>query len=248
MWGNMATVTVPTKRPLYMQIHDLLQTQIAAGKWPVGQLLPPETDLARSFNVSRATIRTAILRLVDAGMLKRTAGVGTVVLRAQPRPLASYFRGFANRMQQRGISTEIIMLEVKEVTPPDHIAHRLQLHENESVISIRRIRTVSGTPFALLHSYIPTLQCETSEIGQVDALYSLLEEKGGIYVTEINEAIGARLASEEHAEHLHVTAGFPLISIRTTAYTDLGRAVEAGYSLVRSDLFEYEVTLPRRSD
>lgn len=243
--GNMEPVSSEPKRPLYMQIHDLLESQIASGKWPVGELLPPETELAKNFNVSRATVRSAILKLVDAGLLKRTSGVGTVVLRTQPKPIASYFRGFANRLQQQGISTKIIMIATEEVVPPVSIAHRLQLHEGETAYSIKRIRTVSGTPFALLHSYIPKLPTPTSELGRIDALYSTLEEKGGIYVTEINELIGARLADGESAEHLQVKAGFPLISIRTTAYTDRGRPVEAGLSLVRSDLFEYEVTLPR---
>lgn len=231
-----------------MQIHDLLATQIASGKWPVGELLPPETQLAENFNVSRATVRSAVLKLVDAGLVKRTSGVGTVVLRARPRPMASYFRGFANRLQQHGISTEISMLDVQEVIPPESIQHRLQLAEDERAYSIKRLRTVSGTPFALLHSYTPKLPCPASELNQIDALYTMLEAEANIYVTQINEAIGARLADEEQALHLQVKPGFPLISIRTTAYTDHGRPVEAGFSLVRSDLFEYEVTLPRKSD
>lgn len=243
----MDHVKQESKRPLYIQIHDLLESQIASGKWPVGELLPPETELAKNFNVSRATIRSAILKLVDAGLLKRTSGVGTVVLRAQPRPIASYFRGFANRLQQQGISTEIITLEAAEVIPPEAIAHRLQLHDGETAYSIKRLRTVGGTPFALLHSYVPTLPIPAAELGKIDGLYTLLEEKGNIYVTEINEAIGACLAEGESAGHLQVKPGFPLISIRTTAYTDRGRPVEAGFSLVRSDLFEYEVTLPRKT-
>lgn len=62
-------------------VHDRLLTAIAVGAYSPGDALPPERDLAPMLDVSRATLRQAIERLVDHGLLesRRGRGGGTFV-------------------------------------------------------------------------------------------------------------------------------------------------------------------------
>lgn len=61
------------------QVADQLRRRIAAGEFPVGSLLPGETELARQLGVSRNSLREALRSLVHAGLLGARAGYGTFV-------------------------------------------------------------------------------------------------------------------------------------------------------------------------
>lgn len=74
------TLKKPTQINLSTQIVDEMEACIKDGVWPVGSKIPSELELMQEFDVSRNTIREAILSLVHAGMLKSQRGKGTYVL------------------------------------------------------------------------------------------------------------------------------------------------------------------------
>lgn len=63
--------------------HELIQQkirqQIRLGEYRLGEAIPPERELAEIFAVSRVTIRLALRKLVDEGVLERQGRRGTVV-------------------------------------------------------------------------------------------------------------------------------------------------------------------------
>lgn len=65
--------------PLYQRIARTLQTEIARGIYHAGSQLPSESELMRRFGVSRHTVRAAIGRLQEAGLVKSHHGLGTIV-------------------------------------------------------------------------------------------------------------------------------------------------------------------------
>ncbi|MCL6459282.1 MAG: GntR family transcriptional regulator, partial [Gorillibacterium sp.] len=65
----------PTKRtPLYTQVRAYVLDQIKMGKWGEGRRLPSETQLCKQFDVSRITIRNAMAKLVEEGIVYRVQG------------------------------------------------------------------------------------------------------------------------------------------------------------------------------
>jgi GntR family transcriptional regulator of arabinose operon len=68
--------------PLYIQLADLIQDEIASGRHAVGGYLPSERALGDQFDVTRITVRGALKRLEEAGIVRREAGRGTQVVRA----------------------------------------------------------------------------------------------------------------------------------------------------------------------
>ena len=68
------------KRPsLVDQVREGLLEDLMNGELEQGAKLPNENELAERFTVSRATIREAVLGLMDAGYLVRRHGSGTYV-------------------------------------------------------------------------------------------------------------------------------------------------------------------------
>jgi DNA-binding FadR family transcriptional regulator len=56
-----------------------LRKDILTGRYPPGAYLPPERDLASGYAVTRTSLKHAIVRLVQAGLLETRHGVGTRV-------------------------------------------------------------------------------------------------------------------------------------------------------------------------
>src|SRR3982750_619857 len=72
-------------RRLYEQIAQQLAQAIADGKYEVGQRLPSERELAQTFEVSRPTVREAIIALELDGLVEVRLSSGVYVTSATPR-------------------------------------------------------------------------------------------------------------------------------------------------------------------
>jgi GntR family transcriptional regulator of arabinose operon len=67
------------RTPLYTQVRDYVLDQIRSGKWGEGRRLPSENQLCMQFDVSRITIRSAMAKLVEEGIVYRIQGRGSYV-------------------------------------------------------------------------------------------------------------------------------------------------------------------------
>ncbi len=65
--------------------YELLLEQIQNGKYPVDGKLPREIDFARQLGVGKVTLRSALRRLEQEGMIERLTSKGTFVRARQPR-------------------------------------------------------------------------------------------------------------------------------------------------------------------
>src|SRR6266700_116678 len=78
------------KSPRYRDIATELQKEIRLGATPVGELLPTETELMARFGASRQTVREALRIITEQGLIVRRAGLGSVVIAAEPPVLFTH--------------------------------------------------------------------------------------------------------------------------------------------------------------
>lgn len=69
-------LSAPSLKELFIQE---LETLILSGKLPIGEKLPPERELAKSMQVSRAVVNAGIVELARKGFLMIKPRVGTFV-------------------------------------------------------------------------------------------------------------------------------------------------------------------------
>ncbi len=72
--------------PPYRQLVDQLLAQVAGGRLPVGQRLPPVRQLAADLGLANGTVARAYRNLEEAGLLKTEGRRGTFVAQ-QTRPM-----------------------------------------------------------------------------------------------------------------------------------------------------------------
>ena len=77
--------SITSRPPKYLQLAKTLLREIEGGVYPVGSLLPTESDLCEQFGASRFTVREAIKKLVERGLVNRKPSVGTRVLATESK-------------------------------------------------------------------------------------------------------------------------------------------------------------------
>ena len=86
--GEKLALEAVEPRRLYRQVADQIRAYLDSGELPVGARLPTERELAERLNVSRPTIREALIALEVEGRIRIRVGSGIYVADppASPRP------------------------------------------------------------------------------------------------------------------------------------------------------------------
>jgi GntR family transcriptional regulator len=233
--------------PAYQAVATQLRDKILDGTYQPGSRLPTELELVRQFAVSRNTIRLALDRLAASNMVRRRRGAGTFVtdgtgISHTLGSLLSVTELIANLGLQPGLHD--VSLQVDPAPP----AECGGFFAAEIVWCLHRIRTASGTPFAIMDSWLPDRigrQLSVARIKQVQSLYLLMKEDCGIDVSEATESIHAEVADARKAAAFASPAGSPLLLMHRWTYDRSGQPVEYARSWARGDTYRYVVKLRR---
>lgn len=104
---------------LYERVAKDLASQIAEGRYAVGQRLPSERDLAQTYSVSRPTIREAIIALELDGLVDVRLGSGVYVKAQTPaegQAGATDIGPFELLEARRAIEAEACAMAAKRIT------------------------------------------------------------------------------------------------------------------------------------
>ncbi len=77
----MSNMPARTQDRLYQDLARALMEELASGRYPVGARLPAERELSVTHNVSRPTVREAIIALEVQGLVEVRVGSGAYVRR-----------------------------------------------------------------------------------------------------------------------------------------------------------------------
>lgn len=108
-------------------LRDALLDQLKSGRWRAGDRLPTERELAERFELSRTTVRKALLELKQQGLIQQTVGSGTYVSDAANARLAksvqqdsSLYTSPAELMEARlAIEPAIIEMAIRNANATD---------------------------------------------------------------------------------------------------------------------------------
>lgn len=230
--------------PLYYQIKTTLLDQILQGRWTDGELLPSESQLAETCQVSRATVRRALAELQREGWVITRKGIGSTV--AKPKleqdllrfySLARSFGGGPHRVSSK-------ILRRDETYADSMLAKRLGLETGGLVMVIERLRHVDEEPIMLETSYLPSSLCPgLTELSYLEGLYDLLETTYGIYIARAEEYLQAVTATPDEAALLEIPKDTPVFLVERISFSPQNQPVEFRRSVVRGDRFRYKVEL-----
>ncbi|MBS4174207.1 GntR family transcriptional regulator [Bacillus sp. FJAT-49736] len=230
--------------PLYAQLIDIIVEKIRSGEWKEFDKLPSERELCDMYDISRTTIRQAMIELENEGYIYKEHGKGSFVSpQAFTQNLVTFY-SFTEEMKKLGKKPSTKILSFKIIPAPKKIALKLGLAEDEDVFEFARLRLADDEPIIYETTYLPYYQFpKLTELElSLNSMYELFQKKYDIRITNANERFKAVGVGLKEAPFLTEKVGAPALNIERLAFFN-GRAVEYTLSVARGDKFVYETEL-----
>jgi GntR family transcriptional regulator len=238
--GHARVAAVATARtPRYEEIYRQLVGDIRDGRYPVGGKLPPELELCATFGASRYTVREAVRRLTEQGLIARRAGAGTMVLRR------TRSRGFTQQISALPDllayvkSAQLEVLEARDIKASAQEAGLMRCRRGQAWHRLVALKHLRGArkPVAYVLAYVhrdhPALRAVLDRRGV--ALHDFIEERIGERIVTVEQELSAKPVTGKEAKALGVAPGYAGFVIARRYLAASGTAV-----LVTSTIFPYD--------
>jgi GntR family transcriptional regulator len=237
------------KIPLYVQLEQIIKSQIIIGEFLPGDQIPTEKEIASSYQVSTITARQAILNLVEEGLLLRIQGKGTFVQKGMPdikNIMTLNIKGNIHDILPEGITYQKVnVLHMNRIRASKIHANSLNLPEGHELLLICRTRGENGVLFSYIKNYLPMEYGK--DIRKEDLLsfpmLHVLRNKLNIPLGKGIQHISAIVANYEIAFALSISISSPLLYVETTIYNREEKPIEFVQTFYRPDQFRYTLTL-----
>ncbi len=239
--------------PRYQQLSQLLAREIGDGHHPVGSLLPPEPQLCQRFGVSRHTLREAVRKLCEQGLVTRHQGIGTRVQaasRAPQRYVAAL--GSLQDLMQYTQRTRLVCLAQQDRVADDTLAAQLHCKAGEPWLEIEACRYAAGAELPLVHMHIyvrPACAGIVHDLTQGNAwVFGLVEKHGGERIVEAQQVVAAVALPAASARLLGVRPRTPGLQVRRYYLGRGQRLLSVSLNRYPADRFELSTQWRLESD
>ncbi len=192
--------------PRYAQILAVLRARIEAGDYPLETSLPSEGELCQEFNASRYTIREALRRLVEQGMLHRRQGSGSVVVATKPQARYVHSLSSLEDLFQFALATHYEFISMETIALPDERAVQVGGEAGSTWNLVKGVRRThaGGDIVSFIHSYIPKRLSRFVDglPGCVGPFYARLSKLSREEIIEADQEIRGERMNREIARYL----------------------------------------------
>ena len=233
----------------YQTVYELIRNEIEAGKYSIGDLLPPEPELQKTYQYSRTTIRKAISLLVNDGFISVQQGKGTQVISGIPRNEYYKFHNSPDITEIFASNDSSIVMEklsIDSVEANQEISNALSLPISSRVYRVQRLLSNAGIPFSYIINYIrQDVAPELPKFSNISFLnlYQLLEQEYGILFKNGTEHITAIKSDFIESQVLDINIGSPILMMTRYAQTEDDTPLEYAKTYIRPDRYSIAVHL-----
>lgn len=199
-------------RVLYLEIADKIREDIFAGKYPVGSMLPTETELEEIFNVSKITVRKAIELLAADEYVEKKSGKGTTVINNRPYNKLSKAISFTSILEKSNLTIEKKTLEIKKVSLDE--TDELYPYFGSQAICLSRIYLRDQEPFIYIKHFLPgNLKYGSQTDLEKGSLYQMLHQNN-YEIEKFKDEYIAIMLDEEQQKLLQTSEKIAIKRIR----------------------------------
>lgn len=217
--------------PLYLQAVNALRRVIEREGWGEGTRLPSLDVLAERFGVARLTMRQAVKKLEQEGVLRSRRGQGIVVLREPPRPPRMTLYADLDALISKSRASSITELLCEEVIGCPLLAGAPQ---DASFRHWVRVHADGDIPYGFLDIYLHAeVYALAPQRFDVQPPMRVLRDLPQLRGLDVHQLLTIRPVPSEMARHLHLDPGAPVAHMLRVGTSEEGLA-----------LFVAEVTYP----
>lgn len=229
------------------KVADDLREKIKSRVLKPNDPLPSEAQLCDRYDVSRVTVRRALDRLQQEGLIASQPGKGRVVREHHPmvyRPqqeneprISTTMDRFTSFLSRDGRKpSQTIEIAVEEAS--DLVAKRFGVDVGTPVVARKRVRSLDGEPFNINDTYyLHSMVKDTPIMSPADiprGSNRLVEDMIGDEVRAIDEFY-IRMPTPKEAQRLGLSQGTPVAVHYVTGYTADDRVVRVDVFVLPGD-------------
>lgn len=228
--------------PLYHQLAEQLASAIDTGVLKPGDAFENELSLADRLELSRPTVRRAIVQLVTRGLLVRRRGIGTTVAKEvihRRNELTSLYDDL--KRGGRVPLTQVLEFSIDAIDP--RAAQILGLSPDTKLVHLERLRSVEEGPLAILRNWLAPswADLDLDEL-TTHGLYAMMRRRG-VSPAVAHQTIGARPAEPSERKLLQMEKNDPVLTMTRRAYDASGNPIEFGDHSYRYDRYLMDLTV-----
>ncbi|NKJ48534.1 hypothetical protein CIC12_17670 [Burkholderia sp. SG-MS1] len=235
--------------PLYVQVVATLKAEILKGVYPVGTQLPSEDLLGQRFSVSRHTIREALRRLRDDGLISSRRGAPTTVVR--PGSSGAYVHEIESINDLFSFVTALrFRIDSVEMLSADSaLAARLGSAEGEKWLRIDGFRfpDSSEEPVCWMEVYVHESYAGVARLLEHNngPIFELIETLYGERIVEVEQELRTAPMPAPVASMLRAEPGETSIEVIRTFRIASGQIAEVSIAHYPAENFAFSMKLRR---
>ena len=235
--------------PLYRRMAETLRERIARGVYVVGSFLPTEAELCAEFGLSRFTVREALRRLQEQGLLARRQGSGSQVIAAAAPEAFVHRMTSIPELFQYALDTRFEIRSLRLGRPSRALASAANLPAAETRLLMEAVRRDRSGSQPIAHSHVlihSDFAAFSDEFRTATGpLYDIVERRAGRAVADVLQSISAERMQAATARILGLGRGATAIRV-VRRYSDrAGEALIVSVSDHDAARFRYEMHLNR---
>lgn len=204
------TINKNTPIPLYYQFKQIILHELNNDDIKPDDMLPPEEVFCELFDISRTTVRQAILELVNEGYLYRIKSKGTFV--SKPKIKSSLLDMYADyNIEIEGLNMIPSMKVIKKqvIKANKTLASHLQIKANDEVLYYLRYRYADNQVMAYIESYLKYPLCEFVNEEKLNqySMYNILATNESTKIKKIHRTIETCYANENERKIMNMDKG-----------------------------------------
>lgn len=235
------------KIPLYVTVYETLTQWLKEGKYKPGDKLPGENILAEQFQVSRGTLRQAMLLLQEDGLISNHQGKGNIVLSNQDTT--------ANGLEKVGnplidfclqpVDRVVTTIGFQPATQKHQQVLKLRPSSIVAVIDITYYSQEQPVGFAMVYMPHEILDKGNVDLEDTDKVYEFYMQLLSLDRLYSNTKLRMRKARERLANILHIPEEEAILILEEELYTEYDIPVLSQKLYMGADL--YELSLRRKN-
>jgi GntR family transcriptional regulator len=241
----MHTLSKDTPVPLYLQLKNVIESEIRDGKYGPEDRLPSERILCERFGVSRMTARQALKELERSGLVFSRVGKGTFVSEPKIDQQLRNLTGFSQEISTRGARPSSKVLSAQVVPASAHMAGILKVMQGAEIVELSRLRLSNELPLCIEVAHIPHYLCPNilkNDFSR-ESLYRVFETQYGQHLVRAEQIMEAGLANTRELDLLQMIPPASVLRIERFTYNQQDIVLEYVTSAYRGDLYKFHLTL-----
>lgn len=209
---NTGKKNIPQHRLLY----ESLKEQIQNGVYSVGDLLPSENALCKTFGLTRPTVRQALNNLQSEGLIKKKQGKGSIVQGKKTGIGILSLVGTTDSLPSGLLKTKVINRPKIGPWIEDFDFEITEAEKVSGCIRMERLRLIDETPILYEITNLPNINlprfCNRSF--EDKSLFNTLSKFYDVKVTGGQQKIWALQAQGSICDYLQVAEGTPILHLQ----------------------------------